>query len=80
MLLLILRTLPLTSRILLVRKEIQARRQAGVEAVEGRGYEPCESASHIGVRPYIIAYNYTDEDEKKWDKFFEEMYGSDLKQ
>ena len=45
----------MTSRILLVCKEIQARRQTGVEVVEGRGYEPCEAASHIGVRPYIIA-------------------------
>ena len=29
---------------------------------------------------YDEKYNYTDEDEKEWDKFFEEMYGSDLKQ
>jgi len=49
------RRLLLTSRILLECKDIQARRQAGVKAVEGRGYEPCESASHIGVKPYIVA-------------------------
>ena len=49
----------MTSRILLVYKEIQARRQAGVEAVEGRGYEPCEArklyVSTIGVKKYIVA-------------------------
>ncbi len=30
----------------------------GVKAVEGRGYEPYESAIHIGVKPYIIAFKY----------------------
>ena len=55
MLRLISRRLPLTSRTLSECKEIKARRQAGVEAVEGRGYEPCEAASHIGVRLYIMA-------------------------
>lgn len=29
---------------------------------------------------YDEKYNYTSEDEKEWDKFFENVYGSDLKQ
>ena len=28
---------------------------------------------------YDEKYNYTSEDEKEWDKFFENVYGSDLK-
>jgi len=28
----------------------------GEEAVEGRGYEPCEAASYIGVKPFIVAF------------------------
>ena len=49
----------MTSRILLECKEIQARRQAGVKLVEGRGYEPCEAKKlyvlTIGVKKYIVA-------------------------
>ena len=53
------RTLLSTSRILSEYKEIKARRQAGVEAVEGRGYEPYEArklyVSAIWVKKYVVA-------------------------
>ncbi|MCR5151799.1 MAG: hypothetical protein K6A98_01440 [Prevotella sp.] len=33
--------------------------------MEGKGYEPYESASHIGVKPYIIAFKLPRKKTKK---------------
>lgn len=41
--------------------------------MEGRGYEPYESAIHIGVKPYIIAYMNDNDFINEIDKY--QKYG-----